>query len=134
MARSYCCLRRQTATRDRSRAAKADSLLADVSLNRSHFHQAIIERRGAAEVGQRLARHRVRVLATRREPAPPHRWGDDDAGPCALGDARGGKKAAAIVEDAHGVAGGDAARARIVGMDVQMRRLFLLDEYRQVSE
>ena len=76
----------------RARAQALDAAARGPQRRALDLDQAIVERRRAAEVGQRLARHRVRVRAVGRELLPPDRRRDDDAGPRAIADARRGEK------------------------------------------
>uniref|UniRef100_A0A494G982 Uncharacterized protein n=1 Tax=Solanum lycopersicum TaxID=4081 RepID=A0A494G982_SOLLC len=92
--------------------------------DRLHFHEAVIEHRRAAEVGQALAGQLVGVLAVGRELLPPDRQADNQPLAGAIGHAGARLHAAAIVERAHHIAVHDAARGGVGRMDIQMRFAF----------
>jgi hypothetical protein len=103
-------------------------------MRRRDFHEAVVERCCATKVRRRLTRHCIRILATRRQLAPPDRRRDDNAATRPLGDTCGSGERSAIVEDSHDVTGCDAALKGIIGMDFQPRRRLFGDERRKIGE
>ena len=102
-----------------------------------HLHQAVVERRAVAQIGQRLRCHGIGVLAVPGELLPPDRGRADDAGP----DDRPGRidpytgvKGAAIIEDAHSLPVNQAAPGRVVRMHVEPRFAFGLEKARKVGK
>jgi hypothetical protein len=82
----------------------------------AHLDQAVVERRAAAHVGQRLAGHLVAVAPVGRKLAPPDRGGHGDARPYAVADDGTGVEFAASVEDAHRVSSAMPACRGVGGM------------------
>src|SRR5262249_56858251 len=88
-----------------------------------HFDEAVVERGRAAQVREALVRQLVDVGAVAAELAPPDAQAVHDARPRPLVHARDAAVLAAVVEDAHLVAAGDAARAGVLGGHLEHRLL-----------
>ena len=91
-----------------------------MSLQRLDLHQAIVEYRRAAKIGERIAaRQFVGVFAVAGQFLPPYRQCDHDSGTGAVGDSRAQLETAPIVEYTHVAVGGNIARRRVIGMNVE---------------
>src|SRR5205823_7483283 len=95
---------------------------------------AVVERCRATKIGQRLTRHGIRILAPRRQLAPPDRWRDDDTATRPLSDLCRSRECAAIIEDSYDVTSRNASPTGIIGMNFQPRRLLFGDEVREIGE
>src|SRR5204863_6132916 len=104
------------------------------SLRCADLHKVVVKRSTGADVGERLRCCFVRVGAVLRQLSPPYRRSRYDSWPHAVADDGFGVECSTLVEDGHALAGVDAAKARVVDVNLERRLSGGTPQRRDVDE